>query len=96
MQEPQRGEITSGVDYRLPKPRNRSVLGVQVKVKIVVEISVLWSVTFPLLALTETVKMVKSGIRQLKESVMSKLHELVLFGVALLSVPGRIDESQFG
>ena len=56
----------------------------------------LWSVTFPLLALTEAVKMVKAGIHQLKESVMSKLHEIVLFGVALLTVPGRIDESQFG
>ena len=73
-----------------------SAFGVQVKIQIAVEVSVLWSVRIPLVALAKVVKTILSTINQLKEAVMLKLHEMVLLGVALLSVPGRIDESQFG
>ena len=57
----------------------------------------LWSVTFPLWALAQFVlAILLSMVRQLKECVMKKLHEIMSFGVALLLVPGRIGESQFG
>jgi hypothetical protein len=46
----------------------------------VVEFSVLWSVTFPLKALAQVVKTILSTNYQLKEFVMSKLHEMVLCG----------------
>lgn len=92
----------NGPDFKLghysifPKPQNRSDLGVQVKITIVIEIYVRWSVKFPITALASLVSNVLSVVRQMKEVVMSNLHAMVLVGVALLSVPGRIDESQFG
>ncbi len=80
----------------LPQRRNRSDLGAQVKIKIVVEFSVLWSVIFPLMVLIHFVKTNLSIVHQHKEIVMSKLHVMVLFGVALLSVPGRTGVNRFG
>ncbi len=56
----------------------------------------LWSVKFPLMALAQVVNAMMSTVHQFKEFVMSKLHEMVLVGVALLSVPGRTDSIQFG
>jgi len=88
--------VAAAAFTRFPKPRNRSDLGVQIKVNIVVEISVLWSVTFPLMALTRFVKTVLSTIHQFKEFVMSKLHEMVLFGVALLSDLGELMRINLG
>lgn len=66
------------------------------QVKIIVEISVWWSVTFPIVALVIFVKVNMPKSRWFKETAMPKLHEMVMFGVALLPVPGRIGQHQFG
>lgn len=56
--------------------------------KCVVEISVRWSGEALASALSRILKMVVSPCLTAKEVVMSKLHEIVSFGAALLPVPG--------
>jgi hypothetical protein len=75
--------------------QNRSSFGVQIRIKLIIEIFVQWSVSDWVSAIRHIVNSVV-GCHNIKESVMKKLHAIVSFGVALLPVPGRIGVSQSG
>ena len=47
-------------------------------------------------AILDFLNSVARGCLNIKEYFMKKLHAMVLPGVALLPVPGRVDESQPG
>lgn len=72
-----------------------SGLGFRVKFVCVIEISVQWSVGSLATAIRWLIY-TASAVLNSKEFVMKKLNAIVMFGVALLPVPGKIGESQFG
>lgn len=76
--------------------QNRSDFGVGIRVRLVIEISVQWSVSNWLLAMLLIVSSVVAGCVNIKETVMKQLHNIVSFGAALLPVPGKIGASQSG
>lgn len=55
-----------------------------------------WSVDAWVLAMGRFLNSVVSAYLTIKEFVMKKLHAIVLFGVALLPVPGRAGANQPG
>lgn len=59
----------------------------RVRIAVVVGVSVWASVTHPIVALALFAKAIHSSVKQLRESVMNRLHAKVSVGVALLSVP---------
>lgn len=81
-----------GADYSTQEgqPANEytSILGFQVRVKIVIDISVRWSVDLWAKVLFGCVKAIVSSAVNLKEILMIILNAMVLLGAALLPVPG--------
>ena len=74
----------------------RSSFGVQVRIKLIIGVSVQWSVSNWVSAMLYIVNSIVFACLNIKETVMNKLHAIVSSGVALLPVPGWIDASQFG
>jgi hypothetical protein len=74
---------------------NTSILGFQVRVKIVIDISVRWSVDLWAKVLFGCFNAVVSSTLNFKETLMNTLTEIVLFGAALLPVPGWLALHQY-
>ena len=67
---------------------DKSILGVQVRVKFVLSISVRWSVTRWASVLYSCLQAVVCSTLKLRETLMNTLNVIVLVGAALLPVPG--------
>jgi hypothetical protein len=89
-----RGCLAGRCSGRLPFPEGRladeytSILGVQVRVKIAIDISVRWSVDLWARVLGGCIRAAVSSTVNLKEILMYNLNAMVLLGAALLPVPG--------
>jgi len=61
--------------------------GLQVRIKLIVEISVWLGVIHPLGALVGIVRSIVNCVSEIKEKIMTALHEIVLFVATLLPAP---------